>query len=108
MLSYNSSTCRVDQLLKMSIAEITKDYPRRVHRILGEFLRHLRENAPGHQEEIRLSVIVQVHDAGAPSHEARLHPEASGSRDVVKRALAIVAIEYTGVIGEVGLEDIQV
>ena len=98
----------LDQLLEPAVAEVAEHQPRRLERIGRQRpldFRDRRCRSPGTGRE---AVVVEIDDAGAPADVARLDADARADRDVVEVALAVVAIEHVGVVGEVRLEDVEV
>ena len=104
----HAGTGLVQQFLEPAAAQVAEDHE-------GSFVRHLRTVAlhfgidhSGGDEKVGQAVVVQVHDAGAPAHEARFHAQAGAARNVLKEALAIVAIEHGQFVAEVGFDNIEV
>ncbi len=98
----------LDQLLEAAVAQIAKHQPRRSERIGGQRSLHFRVHAAGHEEQVGKPVVVQIDDARAPADEPRLHADARADREIVEVALAVVAVQDVGVVGEMRLEDIEV
>ena len=59
------------------------------------------------QQKIGPAVIVEVEEHRAPSQILRVQAESGGEGDVVECAVAVVAIEGGGVVGEIGFEDVE-
>ena len=92
----NSSNCPLPRLRKTHAR-------RRRSRSL-----QFRIDAAGHPENIRVAVVVEVRDADAPADVARLDAEPGREGDVAEIALAVVDVQRRRVVGEVGLEDIEI
>jgi len=60
------------------------------------------------EEEIGPAVVVEVEEHRAPAEIFGVEAEASGISNIVKSAVAIVAIESRGVVGEIGFENVEV
>ena len=69
----NAGPGSVDEFFKGLIAEIAKNRARRLVGILAELSFHFRVNVTGNHEEIGVTVVVEIDDAGAPANIARLH-----------------------------------
>ena len=69
---------------------------------------HLGINAPCHQEDIGISVIIQVHNARSPTDKSCLHAQAG--RTVISSKMALPSLRYKDVrvVREMRLEKIQV
>src|SRR2546428_6150834 len=104
----NSRTCRFDKLLKLAVSQIAEYDARRLQRIGGQLRRNLRVNAAGRYKQIGMAVIIEIDDAGAPTHETRLHAQAACDRHVLEKILPLIAVEDAGVIGEMRLENIEI
>src|ERR1700722_3144234 len=59
------------------------------------------------EEEIGPAVIVEVEEHGAPAEVFGVEAQAGGIGDVVESAVAVVAIESGGVVGEICFEDVE-
>src|SRR5215831_21179726 len=98
----------VDDLFEAAAAEVAKDDAGRFHRVLRELLRDLGEDAAGYEEEVGIAVVIEVGHAGAPAHVAGLDADAGRQGDVVEVSFAIAAVKDARVVGEVGLEYVEV
>ena len=59
------------------------------------------------EKKIGPAVVVEIEKHGAPAEIFGVEAEAGGIGDVVEGAVAVVAIERRGVVGEIGFEDIE-
>ena len=59
----------------LAVAQIAEHQARRLERILRAASLDLRIDAAGHDKEVRIAVIIEIDDAGAPTDEPRLHAE---------------------------------
>src|SRR5207244_5536479 len=62
----------------------------------------------GCDEQIWKAVIVQIHNSRAPADVSGFNSQASANGHIVKIALAVIAVKNISIVGEIGLEDIQV
>ena len=65
---------------------------------------HFRVDVAIDEENIGPAVVIEVKEHGAPAEVFRVEAEAGGIRDVVECAVAVVAIESGGVVGEICFE----
>ena len=98
----------VDELLEPAVAKISEHEPRRPKRIGRKLLLDFRIDAAGDEKKVGQAVVVQIDDARPPSHVSCLDAKSGADRDVVEVAVAVVPIQHVGVVGEVGLENIEV
>src|SRR5712671_7102068 len=68
---------------------------------------NLRIDVPVDQQKIRPSVIIEIEKHGAPAKILRVQAESGPISDIVKGAVAVVAIQRCGVVGKICLEDIE-
>src|SRR5712671_5706096 len=68
---------------------------------------NFRINVPVDQQKIGPSVIIEIEKHGAPAEELGVQAESSSIGDIVESAVAIVAIQRGGVVGEISLENIE-
>ncbi len=59
-------------------------------------------------EEIGPAVVVDVGEHGAPAEGIGVDGEACGEGHIGEGAVAVVVVEGGGVVGEVGLEEVEV
>src|SRR5438105_11599937 len=97
-----------DQLFELAASQISKHHAGRAQGILRELRFHFGIYTAGHEEEIGITIIVQVDDATSPTHKACFYTQSTADGEVVEGAIAVVAIENAGVVGEVRFENIQV
>src|SRR6185369_7787832 len=64
--------------------------------------------ASAHEKNIRQSVVVQIHDTGAPAYVAGLYADTGSASYVFEVGFAIVAIQTVRVFAEMRLEQIDV
>ncbi len=56
---------------------------------------------------VRPTVVVVIEEAAAPRHVLVVDPDARREGHVAKSPIAIVAIKVAGVVGKVGLENVE-
>src|SRR4029077_4272006 len=94
------------QLLEGTIAQGPKDGARRLVCVLRQLALDFRVDVAGHHEDIGVTVVVEIDDAGSPADVARFHGNASRAGHIVKISFPVVVVEAVGIFGEVGLEEI--
>ena len=60
-----------------------------------------------YEQEVGPTVVVEIEKHGAPAEVLGVQAETRGVGDVVESAVAIVAVERGGVVGEVGFENVE-
>ena len=68
---------------------------------------NLRKSVSRNHEQVRQAVVVEIHHAGAPAHEAILHRQPGSPAGFFEIGLAHVVIEVRGIAFEIGFEDIE-
>src|SRR5580658_1199865 len=58
-------------------------------------------------KQVRPTVIVKVQEGGAPLNILRVHGQPCGTGNIIECATVAVAIERVGVVGKIGLENVQ-
>src|SRR5208337_1168414 len=102
----NAGAGSFDQFLEGVIAEIPKHHARCPVRILRECSFDFWVNVSGDDKDIRISIIVKVHDSRTPAHIACLHANVRLPGNIVEIPLAVVVVKNAGIIREVRLEEI--
>src|SRR5882724_4462113 len=97
-----------DQFFKHALSQVSENRARGLIRVLRKFFLDFRVDMTRRHEQVGITVVVQVNNAGAPTNVARLNSEARGCGRVLKVSLSIVAIKNVPVIGKVGFENIEV
>ena len=107
MFCGDAGSSLLDQLFKGSIAKIAKDDAGSPAGKVQQFSFELRIDGSRHHEQVRPTVIVEIHDARSPAGVLRFHANVRGQRYVRKISLAIVAIQTVGIVGKMRLEKIE-
>src|SRR5216683_2966269 len=68
---------------------------------------HFRVDVAVGEEQIGPAVVVEIEKRDAPAEVLRVEPESRGKGFVVEGAVAIVAVERGGIVGEIGFEQIE-
>src|SRR6266567_2098065 len=68
---------------------------------------HFRVDVAVDEEQIGPAVVVEIEKRDAPAEVLRVEPESRGEGFVVERAVAIVAVERGGIVGEIGFEQVE-
>jgi hypothetical protein len=100
----NTGPGRVDEFFKGLIAEITKNGAWSLVRILAKLSFDFRVNVTGNHEEIRMTIVIEVHHSGAPTDETGLYSNMGAPGNIVEIAFAVIVVKNAGVVGKVGLE----
>src|SRR5260370_23927569 len=79
-----------------------------MERVGGELTLHLGVGATGRDEQVGKTIVVQVDYSRAPAHISGFNSQTRADGDIVEVSFSIVAVKDIGVIGEVGLEHVQV
>ena len=93
---------------KVPIALIAEDETRIAGGIFCVDLLEFRRDRAGNNENVGIAVIVEVDQSGAPTDEAAFAAETGAKRYVFEFSLAIVAVEASGLVYEVGLHQVDV
>src|SRR6185312_12838971 len=97
----------IQKLFKSAIAKIAKQDSWRFERKLRKFSLYFGESAPGHPENVRQAVVVQVDHAVTPTHIPCLNAQAGAQRDIVKLEIAYVLIKSRCVLCKMSFQYIQ-
>ena len=95
------------QFFEGPIAEVPKYSARCLVRVLWQLALDLRVNVTRDHEQIGIAVVIEVDNSGSPTDVARFYPDAGGTGDVVEIAFSVIVVKAVGVVGEVGLKEIQ-
>jgi hypothetical protein len=93
---------------KCAIPLIAEDEARAPGRVLGVYLLKLGIDRAGNQQNVRIAVVVQIHEPGSPTDEATLRTETGLGGNILKLAFSVVAIEAGGLVLEVRLDHVEV
>ena len=69
---------------------------------------HLGVNVAVGDQQVGMAVVVHVGEHGPPAERVRIDAEAGFEGDVGEGAVAVVVVEGGGVVGEIGLEEVEV
>jgi hypothetical protein len=100
----NAGAGRVDEFFKGLIAEVTKNGAWSLVRILAKLSFDFRVNVTGNHEEIRITIVIEIHHSGAPTDETGLYSNMSAPGNIIEIAFAVIVVKDAGVVGKVGLE----
>ena len=103
----NAGASSFDEFFKGLISEITKNGAGRLVRILAELSFDFRVNVTGNHEKIGMTIVIQIDYSGAPANKTGLNSNTSAAGDIIKIALTVIVIKNAGVVGKVGLEEIE-
>src|ERR1700761_6098713 len=103
----NSWTGLVNQLLKLSIAKIAENKPRRLQRIIRKLSLYFGINRASDDGQIGPAIVIEIGEAGAPADVPGFHPETRSQSHIGESGSPIVAVEHVGVIREVSFEDVE-
>ena len=83
----NAGAGLFEQFFEFAAAQIPEHHVGRLVGGIGEFLFHLGIDHAGGAEKVRQTIVVEVHDAGAPGYETGFHSQTGAQRhiDVYKR-----------------------
>jgi hypothetical protein len=95
---------RVDEFFKGLIAKITKNDAWSLVSILAKLSFDFRVNVTGNHEEIRMTIVVEVHHPGTPTDKTGLYSNMGAAGNIIEIAFAIIVVKNAGVVGKVGLE----
>jgi hypothetical protein len=68
---------------------------------------HLRVDMSVRHEDIRPTIVIEVDKAGAPTDEARIHPDTAMKCHIVKRAVSAIVVERTSVLLKICLYQVE-
>src|ERR1035437_198624 len=84
---------QVAQFFEFAVSQIAKNHAGRLVGGIRRLLFHFGIDHAGGEEEVGKAVVVQVHDARAPTDVPGFHAEARADRYVAEIALPVVAVE---------------
>ena len=94
-------------VLEFSVPEIAINDARRLEFLVELVAVNLRIDLAGDVEDVGPAVVVVVHKARAPAHELRVQAHPGKIGDVAEGPVLVVVVEVRGVVGKIGLEDVE-
>src|SRR5260370_1023706 len=95
------------QFLKGAIAQIPKNCPRSFVGVLRQLALDFGVNVPCSHEQIRVAIVIEGGDARSPTDIASLNCHVRRTGYIVKTSLSVITVEAVGIIGEMGLKQIE-
>src|ERR1035438_926948 len=98
----------VPEFFKHPVSQVPEKDARCFVGIVSQLAFNLRINAASNDENIWISIVVEIGNSGAPTYEPGLNPDFCGPGPVIEIAFTVVAVNAASVAHEVRLEYIQV
>src|ERR1017187_10085922 len=96
------------EFFKHPVSQVPEKDARCFVGIVSQLAFNLRINAASNDENIWISIVVEIGNSGAPTYEPGLNPDFCGPGPVIEIAFTVVAVNAASVAHEVRLEYIQV
>src|SRR4029077_10901300 len=96
------------QFFELAAAQVAKQDTGRFIRSVWQLPLYLRRDHAGCEEDIGKTIVVEILQCGAPSDEARLHPQPCPSGHIPEGTLAAVLVQDIRVGAEMCFENIEV
>ncbi len=107
MTRRNAGAGFVAKLYKSSVALIAENQARIARRILCVHALQFGSHRSGHNEDVRITIVVQIRESRTPANKAPFCTQARPQSHVVEFAFAIVVVETRSLMHKVGLQHIK-
>ena len=94
-------------ILELSVAQVPIDEARILESLADLVASNLGIDVTVDLHEVGPAIVVVVDEAAAPGHVLVIDADAGGESDVGESSVAVVVIKVAGIVGEVGLENIE-
>src|ERR1700687_414978 len=97
----HSRTRFLSQLFERTISQVAKHGPRALVWVLRQLALKFWVNIAGHDENIRMAVIVEINYGGPPTNVSGFDREERSASDFIEIPPAIVVIKAVGIVRKV-------